>query len=197
MAAASYDSTTLGWQSRQTLQRFQEWLEYQFSGVDMPSPDLPEWTWPQQWARVVFWLMVVGLAAYLGWILYRLGQRYWQQRARWLANRSPVQVVPEAELRPVPEWWREANALALAGRYREACRSLYLGALQKLHDRQQILHQLSRTDQEYLTALAQQPRPRPYELLIRTHERMEFGDGIASQETYQRCRQAFQELEQP
>ena len=38
--------------------------------------------------------------------------------------------------------------------------------------------------------------PRPYQLLIRTHERLTFGNAVANEETYQRCRRAYQEIAQ-
>ncbi|NJL50125.1 MAG: DUF4129 domain-containing protein [Leptolyngbyaceae cyanobacterium SM2_5_2] len=57
-------------------------------------------------------------------------------------------------------------------------------------------YQVSRTDGEYLQSMAAQPS-RPYELLIRTHERLTFGQALATEETYQRCRRAYQEIAQP
>jgi len=37
--------------------------------------------------------------------------------------------------------------------------------------------------------------PRPYQLLIGTHERLLFGRAIASSEMFQRCCQAYEEIQ--
>lgn len=196
-ATNTFKANTFGWQIRQTAQRVQEWLDYQFSRVDVEGPDLPAWKWPEAGARVVFWILVVALGLWLSWMIYRATLKYWQQRQGRTDNRATVKSVPTADLRSALEWWREANALAQAGQYREACRALYLAALQKLHEQKVLSYDSSRTDGEYLNAIAAQTQPRPYELLIRTHERTEFGNAPATAETYQRCRKAYREIDQP
>ncbi|MBD2260360.1 DUF4129 domain-containing protein [Pseudanabaena sp. FACHB-2040] len=197
MVAGSYNINTPGWQIRKTVRQFQEWFEYQFSKVDLEGPDLPQWSWPAGLARGLFWVLVVGLGLWLSWLLYRAILASWQKRQARQAAQPATRSVPTPEVRSAQAWWREANALAQAGQYRAACRALYLAALQKLHEQQQIVYDPSRTDGEYLQTLAQAPRGRPYELLIRTHERSEFGNATVSAETYQRCRQAYQEIDRP
>ncbi|HEY9764044.1 MAG TPA: DUF4129 domain-containing protein [Trichocoleus sp.] len=196
-ASNTFKTDSLGWQLRKSAQQVQEWFDYQFSRVDVEGPDLPQWKWPEMPARVLFWILVVAFGLWLSWMLYRVALKYWQQRQDWVTNRPTVKSVPTSDLRSALEWWREANALAQAGQYREACRALYLAALQKLHEQKVLPYDPSRTDGEYLSALTAQPQPRPYELLIRTHERTEFGSAPASAETYQRCRKAYREIDQP
>lgn len=194
MAADSFESTTWGWQLRQTGQRLREWIDYQLSRPDFDRPDLPSWSLPEALLRGVFWVLVVGLALWLSWLLYRLLTNYAQHRHR-LGTASVTRSPSDATTHSADYWWRQANQLAQAGRYPEACRALYLAALQILHDRQQILHDPSRTDGEYLQHLIDQSQTRPYELLIRTHERAAFGDVAPSAEAYQRCQQAYREIQ--
>jgi hypothetical protein len=194
MAPGSHQSNTPGWQIRQAVRQFQEWLEYQFSRVDLEGPDLPQWSWPADLARGLFWALVVGLGLWLSWLLYRAIWAYWQTRQRGAAAQVSAPAAA-AEARSALAWWREANALAQAGQYRAACRALYLAALQKLHEQHRLTFDLSRTDGEYLQVLGQAPQDRPYVLLIRTHERNEFGNATVSEETYQRCRQAYREID--
>lgn len=197
MTAGAYKTHTPGWQIRQTVQRSREWFDYQFSKIDVEGPDLPQWDWSKDAARGLFWLLVIALGLWLSWLLYRVLRQYWEQRQTRRAGAPALRPVSKTELKSALEWWREANALAQVGHYREACRALYLAALQKLHEQQRIGHDPSRSDGEYLKTLLQEPRSRPYELLIRTHERTEFGNVAASAETYQRCRQAYREIDQP
>lgn len=192
MAAGSHDTNSISWQARLALQQAGEWLDYQFAKADFEPPPLPQWQWPAGLARGLFWLLVICLGLWFSTLVYQLLRAIWQRRRQ----PSTAALRPSAPP-PVPLGgsWHEAERLAQAGRYREACRSLYLAALQQLHEQRQLLHSPSRTDGEYLQSLAAAPQ-RPYWLLIRTHERTEFGGALASAETYQRCRQAYQELQQ-
>ena len=104
----------------------------------------------------------------------------------------------------VSYWWWQAQTVAKAGNYGEACKALYRATLQQLHEREVLRHLSSRTDGEYLTGLAKRLSrnageeglsvPRPYQLLIGTHERLTFGGAIASAEMFKRCRRAYEEI---
>jgi hypothetical protein len=191
----SHRSSSLPWQIRQGVQNLGEWFEYQFSRVDIDGPDLPRWPWLEPLARGLFWLMVGALALWVGWLLYQGVVAYRNQRQGKIGvpqGSSPA----EATLRQAAYWWREAQRLAQAGDYAGACQALYLAGLARLNDREIVLYRPSRTDGEYLDCMATQPS-RPYELLIRTHERLTFGGALATEETYQRCRRAYQEIAQP
>ena len=100
-----------------------------------------------------------------------------------------------------------AQEQAEQGKYKEACRALYRATLQQLHEREMVRHLSSRTDGEYLAALAKRSEvgeadpgltvPRPYQLLIGTHERLVFAGTSASAEIFKRCRRAYEEIAKP
>ena len=70
-----------------------------------------------------------------------------------------------------------------------------MAALQVLADLDWVPHLPSRTDGEYLQAVQPLSRPRPLQLLIRTHERSLFGGDRLTAENLQRCRRAYEELD--
>jgi Domain of unknown function (DUF4129) len=196
------EQTSLGWQVRLATQRAGEWVELQFSKWNPPKPDLPEPPnvpqWPSWLGSLLFWLLVIGAAILLSILILSIIDHFLAERAgkgkvQWL--KSPV-APPEPTL---SEWLKTAQQFAQAGNWSEACRALYMAALQKLHDRKWIPHQISRTDREYITQLLDQnvniTQPRPYQLLINTHERAYFAEDPLSEEVYQRCRVAYQEIE--
>ncbi|MEG3972103.1 MULTISPECIES: hypothetical protein [unclassified Microcoleus] len=53
------------------------------------------------------------------------------------------------------------------GKYRQACRCLYMALLQRLNDAGTVVYQPRRTDGEYLQLIQQLPQPVSYETLIR------------------------------
>lgn len=201
MSSDAYSTTSLAWQTRLLWQRSREWLEYRLSLIDARLPefsDLPEWSLPEEVAQVLFWLLAVALTAWLGLLLYRTfgpSIREWLDRdQKWVTlGRNPSTV---AEDRSVQYWWQQAQALAKQGDYAAACKALYRATLQRLHDGSVLQHDASRTDGEYLTGLRGLlgEMPRPYQLLIGTHERLVYGSAIASAEMFQRCRQAYEAL---
>ena len=201
MLEGSYRTTSLSWQASLLSRRFREWIEYQLSGVDIDPPDLPEWSIPEIVQQIVFWGLVAALSAWLAILLYKALEqpiRDWLARTQgWtrLGDRTPA---PEAE-HSAQYWWQQAQAYAQQGNYKEACKALYRATLQQLHDRQILPHDASRTDGEYLVGIKQhlkQSLPRPYQLLIGTHERLVFGVADASGEVFQRCRQAYEAIQQ-
>jgi hypothetical protein len=187
---------SLAWQTRQGLQNLGEWFEYQFSRVDIDGPEIPRWPWLGPVAEGLFWAMVAALTLWTGWLLYRAVTAYLNQRQpKQPGGRQPA-APSEAALKRAAHWWREAQRLAQQGDYAGACQALYMAGLARLNDTEAVLYRPSRTDGEYLDCIVAQPS-RPYELLIRTHERLVYGDAPATEETYQRCRRAYQEIAQP
>ncbi|PSN12598.1 hypothetical protein C7271_23385 [filamentous cyanobacterium CCP5] len=202
--ASTYETNSLSWQIRQAAQRLNEGVEYWFAQLDIDPPAMPNWVWPAALGQGLFWVLVTGLAFWLSWQLYGGISRYWQ-------GRSPAVTAPAKPDDPSGyssrHWWHQAQAAAAAGRYDEACWALYQGALQRLEETQTLPQDPSRTDGEYLAGLEQVNalrqrlsrtalRPmQPYELLIRTHERIAFGDVPATAETFQRCRRAYQDIQ--
>ncbi|HZG40270.1 MAG TPA: DUF4129 domain-containing protein [Nodosilinea sp.] len=186
---------SLAWQIRQGGQNLGEWFEYQFSRVDVDRPETPRWPWLEPLARGLFWLMVAALALWVGWLLYRSIVAYLNQRQLRGAGATQRATPSEAALKQATYWWREAQRLAQQGNYAAACTALYMAGLARLNDTETVLYRASRTDGEYLACLPAPPN-RPYELLIRTHERITYGEALATEETYQRCRRAYQEIAQ-
>ncbi|MGF1568933.1 MAG: DUF4129 domain-containing protein [Nodosilinea sp.] len=192
MSPASHRPTSLGWQIGQGWQRLTEWGEYQLAKLNFKGPDLPSWPWLAPLGQVLFWLLTAALILGIAWMLYQTVLAYQRQRG----NRTLTTALSPAEpaLKPAIQWWREAQRLAQQGDYRGACTALYMAGLLHLSESQTVPYGASRTDGEYLRRLPPQAPSRPYELLIRTHERLTFGQGQATAETYQRCRRAYEEI---
>ncbi|QQE63767.1 hypothetical protein GFS31_04360 [Leptolyngbya sp. BL0902] len=188
----SHCTHSFSWQIRQTVQRTGEWFDYQFSRINIDGPGIQSWDWLEPLARGLFWLMVAGLALWLAWLLYQGGMAYLNRPK--IPGAMTTQAIREEALKQAAYWWKEAQRLAQAGDYAAACKALYMAGLARLNDTETVPYRSSRTDGEYLACL--EPPNRPYELLIRTHERLTFGDGQATEETYQRCRRAYQEIAQ-
>jgi Domain of unknown function (DUF4129) len=188
----SFEKNSFDWQLHQLQQQGMEWLERllsNWSGTPGQSePQLPDWL-----LRGLFWLMVIGAASFVGWQLYRLLRPYLAVRLSRL-GRQPRQPLPQPELRSLPEWLERSRTAQQQGNYREACRALYMAALQQLSDRSLIDQQASRTDGEYLRLLPTIERSQPYQVLIQTHERLCFSESDISVEQFDRCWQAFQQL---
>ncbi len=196
MADLPHRINSPAWQLRQAMQNLGEWFEYQFSRVDVDGPEVPRWPWLGPVAEGLFWLMVAALTLWTGWLIYRGIIAYLDQRQRQAKTGATQFSAPtEAALKQAAHWWREAHRLAQQGDYAAACKALYMAGLARLNDSEAVLYRASRTDGEYLDCMAANPS-RPYELLIRTHERLAYGDAPATEETYQRCRRAYQEIAQ-
>lgn len=190
--AGTFEQNSLNWQVQQGTQRFTEWIEELLvsnaanNGNEVPQ--VPEWL-----LKGLFWFMVLGAIGWAGWQLYQLLRPYWvnywrlQTRERWEE--------PPPTWKTAAEWLRQARAAQQQGNYREACRALYMATLQQLNDRGIILQETSRTDGEYLTLVQGLNLPPPYRVLIRTHERLCFDRVSISSEVYDRCWQAYQEIE--
>jgi hypothetical protein len=94
-------------------------------------------------------------------------------------------------------WMQQVQEFQRQGNYREACRSLYMATLQRLNDAKIVPHQSSRTDREYWGLVKLLPQSEAYQTLLRTHELLCFGEATISAETFNRCQQAYREIEQP
>jgi Domain of unknown function (DUF4129) len=194
VAAGSFEKDSFDWQLRQLQQQFMEWLERLLatqSGAPTDSGfQLPDWL-----LRGLFWLLVIGTASFLGWQLYRLVHPYLAEKFSQLGRR-PRQSQPQPERRSLADWLERSRTAQQQGNYREACRALYMAALQQLSDRRLIDLEASRTDGEYLRLLPTLDRPQPYQVLIQTHERLCFSQANISVEQFDRCSEAFQQISQ-
>lgn len=197
MTADGIQETTIGWQIRRIGQNISEWIELQLSGSqpveEPPAVELPPWL-----GSFLLWLSIALGVILVSWFLWRLLIYYLDNRTVPLQS----QALLEKEAPPamsVAKWLRQAKRWEQEGNSAEACRALYMAALQLLHDRGWVSHSGSRTDSEYLQTLDQTldqiSQPRPYQLLIRTHERTEFGGVLPTVENFKRCQQAYREIE--
>lgn len=194
MVSGTFEKTSLDWQLQQFSQRLGEWFERLLDSrtpnrPNLGLPEFPEWLF-----RGLFWLMVIGTVAWASWQLYELLEPY--LATYWRSGRgNPSIAISSQPERSLAEWVRQARTAQQQGDYRAACRALYMATLQQLSDRGMISQELSRTDGEYLNLMQTQNLPRPYQVLIRTHERLCFDRVPASLEVYNRCWQAYQEIE--
>lgn len=188
LASGTFSNNSLDWQIQKFFQRLGEGIESWFSNnVTVPDNPTPLPTW---FLQGLFWLVAISLIAWASWQLYRLLQPYWQQ-----VDRQPV-----AAQQSVADWLNQAKTAQGQGNYQTACRALYMAALQRLSEQGLIPEQLSRTDGEYLALLRSlslaPPAQALYQTLIGIHERLYFDRVTASAELYDRCWQAYQQLEQ-
>jgi len=188
----SFERTSWRWQLEQLQQQLGEWIEVKFRSADQDlNLDLfPAWLGPLL-VRLT-WLAVAGL---LIWFSYRVIYPYWR---RWrLANRqsnldldrSSVQTYTVAELLDRSQQFQADRD------YTQASRWLYLAMLQRLNDANLIPHQFSRTDREYLKLLTTLPPIEIGEVLVSTHEQLHFGNMPITAAGFERCQQAYQQIE--
>lgn len=193
MASGTFDQNSLNWQIQQIAQQMGEWFERWLTGVDPSnsnddSSQLPAWL-----LQGLFWLMVVGVIGWASWQLYQLLYPY--ITAQWQRQATQTQLVDSSIRQTAADWLRQSRAAKQQGNYPEACRALYMATLQQLNDRGLIVQELSRTDGEYLSLVQNLELPRTYQVLIHIHERLCFDRVTISSETYERCWQAYQEIE--
>ena len=200
MAASSFEKTNIGWQIKQLQQLSREWIELQLNKLD---PDLPNWSWPNwfYWpvlarlGEAVFWLAIAVLVSWLGWQAWRIFRPYiYSAIVRYRLGQSAATTAEPTES-SVEVWLERARQQERQGNYAEACRCLYQGMLQQLNDRGIALHQASRTDGEYRQLLSGlQLGEVGYQTLLAVHEELCFGNAAISAATFDRVRQAYQNL---
>jgi hypothetical protein len=172
-----------------------EWIQLQLSGNDAPESPPPSFEFPAWIGQLLFWGLVAGALIWFAWLIVRAIDDYVVNRRPQPQPQPQVQWVRETAPQGVAAWLRQAQQYEREGNWREACRALYMAALELLHDRDWVPHQPSRTDGEYLQAIQPLPQPRPLQVLIRTHERSLFGGESLGADNLQRCRQAYEEIE--
>lgn len=192
MADAAFQKTNLDWQIQQFRRQVSEWLEVQFQQADFETPNFT--VAPEVW-EVLFWLLISGLVLWASWQVYQLLAPY---LAEWTAD----QRFGQPQSRPVgdrnltiADWLKRAQTFQRQRNYGQACRALYMAMLQRLDETQTIPNAADRTDREYLQCFHVLANPRPYEYLVRTHERFCFGDAPLSEEDFRQCYSAYQETE--
>jgi hypothetical protein len=195
MAATPVQKTNLPWQVRHLGKNFWEWVQLQLAGQPQQGTPTPSWELPAWVGQIFFWALATAGVILLAFLLVQLLDQVLAGRSQRRPRRPIVTPLVEAKPHSVAEWLRLAKQYEQARNWREACRALYMAALQLLADRNWIPHQVGRTDRAYLQAIQGFPQPRPWQLLIRTHERSLFGGDPLSGENFQRCRHAYEEIE--
>lgn len=195
MSESSFEKTNWGWQFGLWQQRTQEWWELQ-TAPNLPNIKLPSWLGSPIWwaiAQAIFWLIVALLAVWASWQIWQLLRFYLYhfKKKNQPTDESAPQTIKNVS---VAEWLLRSQKLQQQGKYRQACRCLYLAMLQRLNDAGIAIHQPSRTDGEYLQLIQQLPQPEPYETLISIHEQLYFGNVEASSSTFEQCQQAYQQI---
>jgi len=188
----SFQKSSVEWQLRLVQQRLGEWLERLFAAGDRAHR--PNWALPEWLLRLLFWLIAGALIVWLSWQLYTLLRPYFDAAIRTQSRPSDNQSQIERPV-TVATWLQRSRTFAQRGDYREACRALYMAALQRLNDSDPIPYEPSRTDGEYLQIVQTLPRPTPYQVLIRTHEQICFTEAEVSAAEFDRCQQAYQDIE--
>jgi hypothetical protein len=190
--AGAYETNSLNWQIQLAQQRFSEWLERLLTPLNQVQP--PNWSISPELLQGLFWLIATGLVGWLGWQGMRFVQAWrGSRRLPHRADSIPSVSNPQVSLTP-EQWLQRSRALAQQGNYAEACRCLYLAALQHLNDRQLIPQEASLTDGEYLRLLERQPNSQAYQVLIHTHERLCFSQADISAAQFDQCQQACRDL---
>ncbi|CAN1209017.1 hypothetical protein TUMEXPCC7403_02255 [Tumidithrix helvetica PCC 7403] len=199
MSANSFDKTSFGWQIQQMQQRFGEWLELKFRPLlSQASKSLgvaPDWLGDILLA--IGWGIFGLVVAWLLWQIYKLVRPYILSLIFSSPNRQKLalQEDPTQTIYSLADWLQQAQRMQAEGNYGSACRALYMALLQRLSDAELIASQASRTDREYLNLLHEIPQSQPCQVLIATHEQLWFGNAAISAETFERCQQAYREVE--
>ncbi|MFB2835853.1 DUF4129 domain-containing protein [Floridanema evergladense] len=196
MAAQSFEKTNFFWELQQQVQRFNEWLESVTARNQNQVPELSL----EPWFLDLLWLVVRGIFwLILGLILIWLGRQIWQN---WQKYYDSVPSLSNAGLTKaganklkVSVWIERSRKFYLEGNYQEAVRCLYMATIQRLNDRGIILDETSRTDGEYRQLIQNLPNREAYQILLNTHEQLCFANRVISLEIFERCQQAYQEIE--
>jgi Domain of unknown function (DUF4129) len=186
------EKTSWRWQLDRLLQQVGEWIEVKLRSDDrdLNLDIFPPWLGPLL-IRLV-WLILAGLVI---WIGYRIIYPYWQRwvaqnnQSKFTVDRSPEKVYTVSELLAQSQQFQQT------GDYNQASRWLYLAMLQRLNDANLIPHQVSRTDREYLQLLRTVPVVNVGEILVSIHEQLHFGDRTITSTDFDRCQQAYRQIE--
>jgi hypothetical protein len=192
----SFDKSDWNWQIEQFQRRVSEWLEANFFPAAEKVIRSTDWTISDWVINATIWLAWAILGSAIAWMIWQIFKviRPYLETIGWIKIRnSQTEKLPISP--PAIEWEQRSQNLAARGEYREACRALYMAMLQRLHESALAPQQPSRTDGEYLHLLRHIPRWQSYQVLLNTHERLCFNDEMLSVNTFERCQQAYQELE--
>ena len=96
MSQNPHMTDSLGWQARQRIRQFQEWVEYLLRPDEADAPaessgwnwDWLNWDWRDEFVYVVFWVLVSVLVIWLAKLLYKAlrpsVQSWLDKRQQWV-----------------------------------------------------------------------------------------------------------------
>ncbi len=186
------EKTSWRWQFEQLQQQFGEWIEVKLRSDDrdLQVDILPPWLGALL-VRLT-WLILAGL---LIWFGYHIIYPYLRALvAKYRQPKSTIDLFP-VKTYTVVELLDRSQAFQRGGDYTQASRWLYLAMLQRLNDANLIPHQISRTDREYVQLLRTIPILNVGEILVSIHEQLHFGDRQLAIKDFDRCQQAYQQIE--
>ncbi|MEA5508352.1 DUF4129 domain-containing protein [Crocosphaera sp. UHCC 0190] len=195
-----FEKDSIGWQMQQRQQQIGEWFELQlknfnFKFPDTPSPDLDALSF---WEELIKNISIVFLLLTLGWLVWKNIQRLIPFIQSFLSNYNNSwnqAQQQENKKSSSKKLWQKAQQYQQQGDYYQGCLYLYLAMLQGLDENKIAPHQESRTDEEYRLLILQLPYPDPYETLLLIHQQLCFRDKTASRSLFERCQQAYQNIE--
>jgi Domain of unknown function (DUF4129) len=199
MSASTFEKTNWGWQFQQFQQGIGEWLELQLSRnqPNLPNVSVADWVGELIWLvlRVGFWLILGWLLIWLALQILKTLDPYfysWRLQMSGGANEGGAKLHKAVSLQ---EWLLRAQQQYHRGNYREAVRALYMAMLQRLNDTGIAPHEASRTDGEYGNITQTLPQQAAYQTLLKTHERLCFGNGEIPKTDYEQCQQAYGKID--
>ena len=199
MFVGAFKQDGFGWRIDLFRQRIDEYIEFQFSQLELDVPELSFFKSELFWQIVRFflWSIIAILLVWISWQIWlflRIYLRRWQKQ-KYLVE--PIITTASTPKLSIAEWVARAQEYSQQGDYRQGIFCLYQAMLHLLNDREIIDRQSSRTDEEYRRSLQnlQLPQLQPYELLLSIHQRLCFSSAEASQSLFEQCLQAYQEIE--
>jgi len=197
MTTQNFEKTNVIWEFQQQRQRFNEWLELIFANNQTQFPKI-NWNpffLDLLWliVRGTFWLIIGLLLIWLGWQIWQNWKKYYDSSLN-LENVIQSKTTDVNKLKATA-WLERSRKFYRQGNYQEAVRCLYMAMIQKLNDRGIILDETSRTDGEYRQLIQNLPNREAYQILLNTHEQLCFANTPISLEIFERCQQAYQEIE--
>jgi Domain of unknown function (DUF4129) len=189
----SAEKTSWRWQLEQQQQQLGEWIEVKLrsNDRDLQLDIFPPWL-GDLLVRLT-WLVLLGLVLWFGYrVIYPYLQNWidQQNRSKSAPSSAPVKVFTVSEL------LAKSQQFQRDGDYTQASRWLYLAMLQRLNDADLIPHQFSRTDRQYLQLLRAIPIIDVGEVLVSIHEQLHFGNRQIEIEDFDRCQQAYRQIEE-
>ena len=164
-------------------------VKFRSDDRDLNFDVFPPWLGPLL-VRLV-WLL---LAILVIWFAYQVIYPYWQQWVR-KSKQPKSELVEPVQVYTVAELLTKSQQFQQDGDYTQASRWLYLAMLQRLNDANLIPHQFSRTDREYINVLSAIPIVNVGEILVSIHEQLHFGNRQIAIEDFDRCQQAYRQIE--